>query len=213
MKKILYNLSTLLLSTLIVLYVMRAFLGGFISRLIPYANVIFGYSLFVCLVLIFNTIINIILYYAKNKKIYLSKFGFGVFTLSYIVLLVSVLFSRNSLGNNYRSNYVPFKTIFGYISDKADFIYIFSNIVGNIVIFIPLGCIVYYYFYRKINVSICILISILLVILIEFLQKKYVVGSFDIDDILLNSLGIYLGIKILVGEGNKISKNLLEKSD
>ncbi|MEH7610608.1 VanZ family protein, partial [Gottfriedia acidiceleris] len=77
----------------------------------------------------------------------------------------------------------------------------------------PLGCIVYYYFYRTMKVSICILVSILLVIHIEFIQKKYVVGSFDIDDILLNSLGIYLGIKILVGEGNKISKNLLEKSD
>lgn len=63
------------------------------------------------------------------------------------------------------------------------------------------------------KVSICILVSILLVILIEFLQKKYVVGSFDIDDILLNSLGMYLGIKILEGGGNKISKNLLEKSD
>jgi len=211
MKKILYNLSTLLLSTLFVLYVMRAFLGEFISRLIPYANVIFGYSLFVCLVLIFNTIINMILYYAKNKKIYISKFGFGVFSLSYIVLLVSVLFSRNSLGNNYTSNYVPFKTIFGYIFGKADFIYIFSNIVGNIIIFIPLGCIVYYYFYRKIKVSICIFISILFVILIEYLQKKYIVGSFDIDDILLNSLGVYLGIKILVGAGDKKSKNYFEK--
>lgn len=213
MKKKLHDLFTLLLSALFVFFVMRAFLGEFLSRLIPYANVIFGYSIFVCLVLIVNTIVNMILYYVKNRKIHISKFGFGVFTLTYIVLLVSVLFSRNSLGNHYRNNYIPFKTIWGYISGKADFIYIISNIVGNIVIFIPLGCIVYYYLYRKMKVSICIFVSILLVILIEFLQKKYVVGSFDIDDILLNSLGIYLGIKILVGEKNKISKNLLEKSD
>lgn len=213
MKIKLNNLFTLLLSTLFVLFVMRAFLGDFLSRLIPYANAFFGYSLFLCLVLIVNIIINMVLYYKKNRKFYISKLGFGGFTLTYIVFLVSVLFSRNSLGNHYRNNYIPFKTILGYLDSKADFIYIFSNIVGNIVIFIPLGCIVYYYFYRTMKVSICILVSILLVILIEFLQKKYVVGSFDIDDILLNSLGIYLGIKILVGEGNKISKNLLEKSD
>ncbi|PGL71621.1 VanZ family protein [Bacillus sp. AFS055030] len=213
MKIKLNNLFTFLLSSLFVFFVMRAFLGEFLSRLIPYANVIFGYSLFVCLIFIVNTIVNMIFYYVKYREIHISKSGFGVFTLTYLVMLVSILFSRNSLGNHYSNNYIPFKTIWGYISGKADLIYIISNLVGNIIIFIPLGCIVYYYFHRKMKVSICILVSILLIVLIEFLQKKYVVGSFDIDDIFLNSLGVLLGIKILVGEGNEIAKNLLEKSD
>lgn len=200
MKKKLNNFITLLLSTLFVFFLMRAFLGELLSRLIPYANAVFGYSVFVCLILIVNTLIGASIYYVKNRKILISKFGFRVFTLSYIVLLVSVLFSRNSLGNHYKSNYIPFKTILGYLDSKADFIYIFSNLVGNIIIFIPLGCIVYYYLYRNMKASICILISTLIVILLESLQKVYTVGSFDIDDILLNSIGVYIGIRILLRE-------------
>ncbi|WP_088041406.1 VanZ family protein [Bacillus sp. EAC] len=197
MKKIIYKIFILLLSTLIVFFLMREILGELLSRLIPYANSVFGYSVFVCLILILNTIINVFIYYKKNKKIYISKFGFAVFTISYILLLVSVLFSRNSLGNHYRNNYTPLKTIWGYLNSNADFIYIFSNLIGNIVIFIPLGSVIFYFLHKYMRDSMCIFISIFIVNLLELIQTNYIVGSFDIDDILLNSLGVFLGIKIL----------------
>ncbi|MFF3022229.1 VanZ family protein [Gottfriedia sp. NPDC057948] len=198
MNKNLNTLFTIVFSTIIVLILMRAFLGDLLSRIFPYANLTFGYSIFVLLVLLVNTLINIVQSCIKGREMYISKLGFGVFTLSYIVVIYSILFSRNSLGNHYTSNYLPFKTILSYLKSEADYIYILSNLIGNIVIFIPLGYIVYFYFNRKIKGANCLLLSLVLIIILEYLQKIFVVGSLDVDDLILNFIGVLIGIRLLV---------------
>ncbi len=60
---------------------------------------------------------------------------------------------------------------------------IFINVVGNVVLFIPLGIIL------KSN----LIYSYLVVILVELLQVILKRGIFDITDIILNSIGITIG--------------------
>lgn len=189
---------TLIISIMVAFVLMRAFLGELLSRIVPYASEVFFYSIFICLFLTFNTILNVILHYIKYKKIHISKFGFSIFVISYIVFVVSILFSRNSLGNFYKDNFIPFKTIYWFLTSKTDLIFKVSNLLGNIVLFIPFGAILYYCLHKLVKHIYLFFICFLLVTSLEFFQTKYEVGSFDIDDIILNSMGVILGILLVL---------------
>jgi glycopeptide antibiotics resistance protein len=194
MNKYYRNAITLIISIIVAFVLMRAFLGEILSRVVPYASEVFFYSMYICLFLTFHTILNVVLHYIKYKKIYISKFGFSIFVISYFIFVVSILFSRNSLGNFYKNNFIPLKTIFWFLTSKTDIIYKISNLLGNIVIFIPFGAILYFCLHKRVKYIYVFFICFLLVTSLEFFQTKYAVGSFDIDDIILNSMGVTLGI-------------------
>ena len=70
---------------------------------------------------------------------------------------------------------------------------VFINLVGNIILFIPLG-----YILNTLNINkiIKILIGILLIFLLELIQFFTKLGIFDIIDIILNTIGIIIGLFI-----------------
>ena len=69
----------------------------------------------------------------------------------------------------------------------------FSNVVGNIVIFIPLG--VYLTLFKENKRTITNLLIIFIVSLfVEIIQGFLGMGISDIDDVILNSLGGWIGI-------------------
>ena len=90
-------------------------------------------------------------------------------------------------------NIVPFRTIklftLGYKYGLVTFNAYFTNIFGNILVFMPYGFFIPMLF-KKINTYIKFIIFILIiVILIEILQFFTMSGSFDVDDMILNLLG------------------------
>jgi len=134
---------------------------------------------------------------SKYKK-WISATSYGLFIL-YIILVAVLLFlspyrqaayELNTAGSN-PYNIIPFKTIIDYIKASSHInqsIWI-SNLFGNILAFLPLGIFLPWLFERFIGfwrTSGTILLATSLVESLQFLTR---VGSFDIDDIILNTLG------------------------
>ena len=82
----------------------------------------------------------------------------------------------------------PFKEISRYAFGSRLF---FRNVVGNIILFMPFGFLTSYYLdleKKRYNILITLLISVI----IEFIQLS-IGRAFDIDDIILNIVGSFIG--------------------
>ena len=95
-------------------------------------------------------------------------------------------------------NIIPFKTITMYITnfDHYNLDTWMMNVVGNVVLFIPLGLLVPILFRSTRNLKAAALLFIRLITYIELLQLITLAGVFDIDDIILNVAGALLGYSI-----------------
>jgi len=141
------------------------------------------------MLLIFSTIIIWArIFYLKNTnaKIVVHKELISLVFIIYIMCLFYIVtFQDVSLGE---SNFVPLKEMFRHEIGSRLFI---KNVIGNILIFLPFGFFVSYYF--KLKKSLPVLSMALITSLtIEITQSK--IGRvFDIDDIILNVLGAMFG--------------------
>lgn len=86
-------------------------------------------------------------------------------------------------------NLVPFRSISPFLQNIFS-VYAFVNIFGNILVFVPFGFLLRILTKKNIVV---IFISLLTIVSIEMIQFYLKIGFFDIDDIILNSLGTLLG--------------------
>lgn len=93
-------------------------------------------------------------------------------------------------------NLIPFHTIDNYLSStQVSWIIVASNVIGNVVIFIPLA--IYLQLIKKTRkLWISLLLVFLATVIVEALQFAFALGAFDIDDIILNCLGGIVGIVI-----------------
>ncbi len=128
---------------------------------------------------------------------------YSVFTIYILFLMKLLLLSRVSLGELFRGegslsrsfNLFPFRSIIEFVfGDEADARkFAFSNLVGNIVIFIPLG--VYLSLLKKDKRAMTIVVFIFLVSLfVEVVQGIFGIGTADVDDLILNCVGGWMGV-------------------
>jgi glycopeptide antibiotics resistance protein len=94
----------------------------------------------------------------------------------------------------YAANFVPFKTIADYLSGDFNKLIALWNIGGNIVLFGPLGLLVPLILPRFSKVRHIAAIAFGASLLLELVQLLTGLGSFDVDDLLLNVLGGILGV-------------------
>lgn len=131
----------------------------------------------------------------KKRELILRLSNILFFT--YLGLMIWQLFlgPYRSYSAVRRHNIYPFNTIMNYFinSDKFSFYIIFINLVANIVTFIPLGFFNSLLFKRPNKIITITIFSVLTVSSIEAIQFIFNVGVFDIDDIILNSLGCVIG--------------------
>lgn len=121
---------------------------------------------------------------------------FGV----YIIFLIYFLFFAESTGRTfegrtYHYNLVLFKEIgrFWHHRETLGVLAVMLNLVGNVVAFLPLGFFLPI-MYRKCRsffytVFFCFEFSLI----VETIQLVSKVGSFDVDDLLLNTIGGAIG--------------------
>lgn len=128
----------------------------------------------------------------KYHRILHNFLLYSVF-IFYIVILFALLFmNRRSFSS---INIVPFHSIITYLSSDDILLRSFalSNVLGNIVLFIPLGV-----YLTLFNRDKRLYKNVLWIILIsssaESLQYIFKIGACDIDDVILNSLGGFIGI-------------------
>jgi Glycopeptide antibiotics resistance protein len=134
----------------------------------------------------------------KTKK-HIKEVGLILF-LIYIGFLVYFLFfseeyNRNIISESYRYNFTPFKEImrFWHYRHQLGAKVVVINIIGNIGAFIPFGLFVPIISIKLRKAWKVILLGILLSGTVEFLQLVTKVGSFDVDDIILNTVGTIIG--------------------
>ncbi|MDV4150770.1 VanZ family protein [Clostridium sp. AL.422] len=130
-------------------------------------------------------------------------FFYGVVTC-YVIFLIKLFFlSRVSIFELFDSgrmatrsvNLIPFNTIIEYISGKTTNLkdFAFINLVGNIFVFIPLG--VYLPLIKKDkSLKSNFLFIFIACLFVEIIQWVLCIGAADIDDIILNCLGGFIGI-------------------
>ncbi|WP_191555977.1 VanZ family protein [Metabacillus idriensis] len=107
----------------------------------------------------------------------------------YTISLLILLFVRpDSGGNSY--NLVPFDTISYYLSGQVSPIIAVYNLAANIGLFVPYGI---YLKSRAASKRKTIAYSVSVIALVEISQLLTNRGSLDIDDLMLNVLGIFTG--------------------
>jgi glycopeptide antibiotics resistance protein len=124
-----------------------------------------------------------------------TVFLYGVFICYILFLIKLLLLSRVSLLEHRSINLIPFYSIKEYIFSNSATIkrFAFSNVGGNIIIFVPLGT--YLSLFKDNKRVITNLLFIFIVSLfIEIIQGFLGIGAADIDDIILNCLGGLVGI-------------------
>lgn len=102
---------------------------------------------------------------------------------------------------------IPFKTIIFYVSHvQTIYDWFFKNLACNVIMFAPYGFLVPL-ISKKINIGRKVILSgCIFSVLIEIFQYITALGLCDIDDVILNTLGVLLGFGIY-----KIAKNVLVK--
>lgn len=119
----------------------------------------------------------------------------------YMCLLVYVVFFAEAMGRTTQEGYVynliPFKEIkrfWKYIFDSDVLGYMARlNIFGNITAFIPFGIFLPYLSKSRIGFVTTFLYTFSLSLAIELVQLTAKVGSCDVDDIILNTVGGLIG--------------------
>ncbi len=134
----------------------------------------------------------------SSKKHFNSELLYFL-SFCYILSLVSItlfpiIISNQASHISKFDNYVPFKNILNFIFEEG-MAKTLSNIIGNILLFIPLG---YLLDFSNImsrgtvkTVTLCAIISLLIEV-VQFTGIPYMRQA-DIDDIILNTLGGLIG--------------------
>ena len=128
------------------------------------------------------------------------KRALGLLFYLYIILLSYFLFFSEHYGRDYvmegyRYNLKLFKEIERFIQyrEQLGFEIFVVNILGNILAFAPFGFLLPLIHKRNRSFFKILMLSILFSLTVEAIQLYLKVGIFDVDDILLNTVGGLLG--------------------
>lgn len=116
----------------------------------------------------------------------------------YVFILVFGFVINRQSGLDVQFNFVPFRTMLEYVKDNQ---FSYENtflFIGNVAILLPFG----FWFAikkKKRRIALTLLLPILASCFIEFSQFLLKNGHVDIDDVILNVLGFYLGALLKVG--------------
>ena len=123
----------------------------------------------------------------------------------YVLVLIKLLFlDRAPFG--YRNilhhiNLVPFKTLHGYVemiaNNRINFDVAIKNLVGNLILFFPMGILLPCLFSWVRGWKRFLLVMLGMLLAVELLQLMLLVGTFDVDDLLLNLIGAVCGFALL----------------
>jgi glycopeptide antibiotics resistance protein len=141
----------------------------------------------------------------RRRKDYGKSHNFVAVVLFflYFVVLFYFLFFSESMGRNYADrtyhyNLVPFREIRRFIqyAQTLGMQAVLLNLVGNVLAFLPFGTFLPLFSKRCRAGAFTVLYSFELSLVVELLQLVTKVGSFDVDDLLLNTLGGLLGFVV-----------------
>ena len=137
---------------------------------------------------------------SREAKRVIRTAGWVLF-LIYLTLLIYLLFFSESYGRQdfaarqYRYNLQPFQEIrrFAVYWKNVGFLAAFLNLGGNVLGFMPFGFLMPVLSARMRRAVTVVLLGFSVSLAVETIQLVTRVGIFDVDDLMLNTLGAALG--------------------
>ena len=139
-------------------------------------------------------------FYNTNINIYILLFFILLFSITFFIGRTEFTFYNWF----YSGQYKLFNTIISQIKYGSS-ISLLKNLLGNIIMLIPLSLLLMIKDKKYYKISKLTIVVIPIIIFIEVLQTFTHTGSFDIDDILLNYIGIII-FTFLITKSNLINK-------
>ncbi|EKN71605.1 hypothetical protein BABA_00330 [Neobacillus bataviensis LMG 21833] len=133
-----------------------------------------------------------LVYYVRKETIQISKPIIKSILILYSCGLLVLLFFRPANQDYSQINWVPFKTIVQFLTGNGSFLIAFYNITANVLLFVPFG-VAALLLNKKPSRLQLIFIPAFIILLIEITQHVTKRGSMDIDDLILNLLGVWIG--------------------
>ena len=129
----------------------------------------------------------------KYRRMWVLLFLLYLAGLSYFLFFSEGL--GREAGETYRYNLEPLKEIRRFLlyRETLGWRAVFLNTAGNVIAFLPFGFFLPLILGRRMNVFAACLAGALFSLFIELTQLWFRLGSFDVDDILLNLLGASAG--------------------
>ncbi len=138
--------------------------------------------------------------YFRKRKFDLKQEVINLFFLVSILWIIGMTIFPIEIGipNGYEpsNNFVPFSSI-SNLMDHFYFMVPLKNIAGNIILFVPLGFMLTLKFDRLNGLFEIVIVGLLSSTFIEITQLSLPIRAFDIDDIILNTLGTVIGFFVL----------------
>ncbi len=144
-----------------------------------------NYPMIIIFTIVIITMRIVYLIVHKEKFVFYKEMFVFAFLLYSLLLFYVVTFQDVNYGTN---NFIPFHEIFRY---EFGSVYFLHNVLGNIILFVPFGYFVSHIMASKKPYAMFI-IAIITSVVIEFTQLK-IGRTFDVDDIILNLIGAFLG--------------------
>lgn len=139
-----------------------------------------------------------------EKKNKLLKAGFAVYVLLMLWLLFGQRFGYTKDGTYLEMlqanvNLVPFHTVLLFVrslihsGNPALLKHAVINLAGNVIMFVPLGFFIPAVFVSLRTLGKTMLCSAAVMTVVEIIQLFTLLGSCDVDDLILNILGVFIG--------------------
>lgn len=128
--------------------------------------------------------------------------------MSYFLFFAEIM-GRTNLTGSYHYNLIPFLEIRRFIvyRKKLGMLAVLVNLLGNVAAFLPFGFFLPTLSEKNRSFFYVTLMSLEFSLLIECIQLFSKVGSFDVDDMILNTLGGSIGFLCFLAARKLIEKN------
>ena len=134
----------------------------------------------------------------KTKSVFYWLFA------AYVLLMLWLLFGQRmgvTAPGTYwdqifsRINLIPMHTITEFWNNLhgGGRSHAFINLAGNVVMFVPLGFFIPYVFRKADSFRHSMIYALITIVCIEILQLVTLLGSLDVDDLILNMIGVVIG--------------------
>ena len=175
-----------------------------LSLLLSQALFLCGLPLFLQLLLYLNPLVIMVVWfcillfvsfavlYFRGETVRVPRLLGQAVLFGYSLSLLVLLFFRPE-GQVYSYNLVPFSTILSYLSNDMNGLVSFYNLSANVGLFIPFGLYLLSREGKEPSDKRKFLYPLLSISGIEICQFVFRRGSLDVDDLILNMIGVYLG--------------------
>ncbi|MDM5220965.1 VanZ family protein [Peribacillus sp. NJ11] len=175
-----------------------------LSLLLSQALFLCGLPLFLQLLLYLNPLVIMVVWfcilifvslavlYFRGEMVKVPRLLWQAAFSGYSLSLMVLLFFRPK-GQVYSYNLIPFSTILSYLSNEMNGLVSFYNLSANVGLFIPFGLYLLSKEGKDLSASRKFLYPLLSISGIEICQFVFRRGSLDVDDLVLNMIGVYLG--------------------